>query len=362
MRERAGAGAPRWSFAFAQLSNHEDIAVRMTGTLAIVAGLFAMSGTAAGNAARAQARDSAYESKMHAPGVRMIPVDGGKYKVWTQRIGDGKIKLLLLHGGPGGSPEYFENFPEHLGPGYQIYFYSQLGSYLSDRPTDTTLQTVARKVDEVEEVRKALGLEQFYLLGHSWGALLAIAYAAKYQQHLKGLILSNASIFALGRHQQYQHLLIADIADSLPDVRQYADSIRFGLMNPQNSGQAFEAVMARVMPVYLRRHYLRLDTMPDPVRRSKDHAAGAAMRWLNRDMNSTNYESAMAALTVPTLFIGSTHDYMPPYDYRRMMDLMTKDQDVSIAICPNGAHFDMWDDATNYFAAVTQFVGRLEGK
>jgi len=70
----------------------------------------------------------------------------------------------------------------------------------------------------------------------------------------------------------------------------------------------------------------------------------------------------MAALTVPTLFIGSTHDYMPPYDYRRMMDLMTKDQDVSIAICPNGAHFDMWDDATNYFAAVTQFVGRLEGK
>ena len=334
----------------------------MTGTLATVAGLFAMSGTAAGNAARAQARDSAYESKMHAPGVRMIPVDGGKYKVWTQRIGDGKIKLLLLHGGPGGSPEYFENFPEHLGPGYQIYFYSQLGSYLSDQPTDTTLQTVARKVDEVEEVRKALGLEQFYLLGHSWGALLAIAYAAKYQQHLKGLILSNASIFALGRHQQYQHLLIADIADSLPDVRQYADSIRFGLMNPQNSGQAFEAVMARVMPVYLRRHYLRLDTMPDPVRRSKDHAAGAAMRWLNRDMNSTNYESAMAALTVPTLFIGSTHDYMPPYDYRRMMDLMTKDQDVSIAICPNGAHFDMWDDATNYFAAVTQFVGRLEGK
>jgi proline iminopeptidase len=332
----------------------------MLGTLAIAAALFTMSGTAVGNEACAQTRDSVYESKMHAPGVRMIPVDGGKYKVWTQRIGDGKIKLLLLHGGPGGSPEYFENFPERLGPGYEIYFYSQLGSYLSDQPTDTTLQTVARKVEEVEEVRKALGLEQFYLLGHSWGALLATAYAAKYQRHLKGLILSNASIFAFGRHQQYQHLLIADIADSLPDVRQYADSIRFGLMNAHSSGQAFERVMARVMPVYVRRHYIRLDPMPDPVKRAKDHATGAGMRWLNRAMNSTNYESAMAALTVPTLFIGSTHDFMPPYDYQRMKDLMRNDRDVSIAICPNGAHFDMWDDAENYFGAVTRFIGRLE--
>lgn len=307
------------------------------------------------------ARDSVYESKMHAPGVRMIPVDGGKYKVWSQRVGDGKIKLLLLHGGPGGSPEYFENFPEHLGPGYEIYFYSQLGSYLSDQPTDTTLQTVARKVEEVEEVRKALGLEQFYLLGHSWGSLLATAYAAKYQQHLKGLILSNASIFALGRSLEYQHLLIADIADSLPSVRPYADSIRFGLMNPHSSGETFAAVMAKVMPVYQQRHYIRLRPMPDPVKRAKDHAAGAAMRWLNQDMNATNYTSAMAALTVPTLFIGSTHDYMPPYDYQRMKNLMTKDRDVSIAICPNGAHFDMWDDATNYFAALTQFIGRLQG-
>jgi len=328
----------------------------------LVAAVFAAVASSVGNSARAQATDSVYESKMHAPGVRMIPVDGGKYTVWTQRIGDGKIKLLLLHGGPGGSPEYFENFPEHPGPGYEIYFYSQLGSYLSDQPTDTMLQTVARKVEEVEEVRKALGLEQFYLLGHSWGALLATAYAAKYQQHLKGLIFSNASIFALGRNQQYQHLLIADIADSLPDIRLYADSIRFGVVNPNSNGHAFGAVMGKIMPIYYQRHYIRLDPMPDPVKRSKDHAAGAAMRWLNRDMNATNYESAMATLTVPTLLIGSTHDFMPPYDYQRMKNLMTRDRDVSIAICPNGAHFDMWDDATNYFGALTRFIGRLEDK
>jgi len=330
--------------------------------LRIVAAVFAAVASAVGNAAHAQSIDSVYEAKMHAPGVRMIPVDGGKYRVWTQRIGEGKIKLLLLHGGPGTSPEYFENFPEHLSPGYEIYFYSQLGTYLSDQPTDTTLQTVARKVEEVEEVRKALGLEHFYLLGHSWGALLATAYAAKYQQHLKGLILSNASIFALGHDQQYQAVLIANIAESLPEVRQYADSIRFDMMDNHRSGQAFRAVMAKVMPVFIQRHYIRLDPMPDPVKRSKDHARGGAMRWLARDMNSSSYEAGMAALTVPTLFIGSTHDYIPPYDYERMKDLMTHNRDVTIAICPNGSHFDMWDDPEHYFGAIRQFIDRLEGR
>jgi hypothetical protein len=50
------------------------------------------------------------------------------------------------------------------------------------------------------------------------------------------------------------------------------------------------------------------------------------------------------------------------YDYQRMKDLMTNDRDVSIAICPNGAHFDMWDDAENYFGAVKRFIGRLEAR
>ncbi len=331
--------------------------------LRIAAAMFAVGISVVGDTAFAQNTDSVYEAKMHAPGVRMIPVEGGKYKLWSQRIGEGKIKLLLLHGGPGTSPEYFENFPEHLGPGYEIYVFSQLGTYLSDQPRDTSLQTVARMVEEVEEVRKGLGLDQFYLLGHSWGTLLATAYAAKYRQHLKGLILSNASIFATGQNQQYQSLLIADIAESLTDGRQYADSIRFGMMNNSTgNSQAFRALMAKVMPVFVQRHYIRLDPMPDPVKRSKDHARAGAMRWLTRDMNSTNYETAMAALTVPTLFIGSTYDYTPPYDYQRMKDLMTNDRDVTIAICPNGSHFDMWDDAENYFAAIKRFVGRLEGK
>ena len=61
----------------------------------------------------------------------------------------------------------------------------------SDKPSDPKLWTIERFCDEVEAVRKGLGLEQFYLLGHSWGGMLAIEYALAYPQYLDGLIISN---------------------------------------------------------------------------------------------------------------------------------------------------------------------------
>lgn len=103
-------------------------------------------------------------SHMDAKGIEMVSVRDGKYKVWTKKVGNGKHKLLLLHGGPGTSPEYFFNFPKNLSQDYTIYFYSQLGTHFSDIPKDKSLYTLESFVDDVEEVRKALKLEQFYIL------------------------------------------------------------------------------------------------------------------------------------------------------------------------------------------------------
>nr|MCU0398766.1 proline iminopeptidase-family hydrolase [Cyclobacteriaceae bacterium] len=130
-------------------------------------------------------------------GVRMIPITtpSGNYKVWTKRVGNNpRIKVLLLHGGPGMTHELYECFDSFFpGEGIEYYYYDQLGSYYSDQPQDTSLWSLPRFVEEVEQVRQALGLNQdnFYLLGQSWGGLLAMEYALKYQQNLKGLIISN---------------------------------------------------------------------------------------------------------------------------------------------------------------------------
>src|SRR6185369_9484112 len=124
-------------------------------------------------------------------GVEMITVDG-KYQVWTKKFGSGKIKMLLLHGGPGCTHEYFECFEDFLPKeGIEFYYYDQLGSGNSDIPTDSTLWTIDRFREEVEQVRKGLGLDHFYLYGHSWGGMLAMEYAFKYQEHLKGLVISD---------------------------------------------------------------------------------------------------------------------------------------------------------------------------
>src|SRR5260221_13222696 len=100
--------------------------------------------------------------------------------------------MLTLHGGPGVTHEYLECFEDFLPQqGITFYYYDQLGSYYSDQPDDPSLWTVERFCSEVEQVRAALGVQDFYLYGQSWGGLLAIEYSLKYQEHLRGLILSN---------------------------------------------------------------------------------------------------------------------------------------------------------------------------
>ena len=130
-------------------------------------------------------------------GVKMIDVQTpkGKFKVWTKRIGNNpKIKVLLLHGGPGSTHEYLEACDSFLpAAGIEYYYYDQLGSAYSDQPDEPSLWEVPRFVEEVEQVRQALGLhrENFYLVGHSFGGILAIEYALKYQGNLKGLVIAN---------------------------------------------------------------------------------------------------------------------------------------------------------------------------
>ena len=151
--------------------------------------------------------DNAGRPDVLSGGVRIVPVStpAGAHRVWTKRTGNhASTKLLLLHGGPGATHEYLLAFDSFLpASGVEYYYYDQLGSGWSDRPDDPELWMIDRFVDEVEQVRRALGLdsENFILYGQSWGGLLAIEYALAHQQELKGLIISNmmASIPAYSR-------------------------------------------------------------------------------------------------------------------------------------------------------------------
>src|ERR1700710_1212753 len=96
------------------------------------------------------------QSATAADGSRMIQIDG-KYNVWTRKVGDGAIKVLTLHGGPGATHVYLECFEKFLPPAViEFYYYDQLGCGLSDHPEDKSLWTLDRFRDEVEQVRGGL--------------------------------------------------------------------------------------------------------------------------------------------------------------------------------------------------------------
>ena len=175
--------------------------------------------------------------------------------------------MLLLHGGPGATHEYFEAFDSYFpGAGIEYYYYDQLGSAYSDQPDDPTLWELPRFVDEVEQVRQALGLDasNFYLLGQSWGGILAIEYALKYQQHLKGLVISN-------------------MMASIPAYNEYAEKVLMPAMDPAVLAEikALEArkdyenprYMELLIPHYYAQHILRMppEQWPDPVNRAFAH-------------------------------------------------------------------------------------------
>lgn len=121
-----------------------------------------------------------------------IEVPGGR--VWYERMGRTDAPpLLLLHGGPGASSQYLRPLMEQAAHDFQVVRYDQLGSWNSDKPDDLTLWQVPRFVEEVEQVRQALGMGQVHLLGQSWGSFLALEYALHHQQHLRSLTLASGA-------------------------------------------------------------------------------------------------------------------------------------------------------------------------
>src|SRR5688572_10794286 len=202
------------------------------------------------------------ESGVKSGGIKMIPIHDGKYKVWTKRVGNNpKIKVLLLHGGPSGTHEYFESFDSFFpGEGIEYYYYDQLGSYYSEQPTDSSLWTIERFVEEVEDVRKGLGLDStnFYLLGNSWGGILAMEYAFKYQQNLKGLLICNMMASA-PEYGRYADEVLAKQMDPkvLEEIR--AIELKKDFSNPR--------YMELLIPNYYEKHLCRFPASqwPDPV-------------------------------------------------------------------------------------------------
>lgn len=297
-------------------------------------------------------------------GVRRIPIETprGSFSVWTKRIGNAPgRRLLLLHGGPGATHEYFEVFDSYLpAAGVEYHYYDQLGSFYSDQPDDPELWDLPRFVDEVDQVRAALGLgpDDFYLLGHSWGGVLAMEYALAHQDQLKGLIISN--MMASG-----------------PAYNAYAQDVLKPTMDPAVLAEieAFEAAEdyenPRFMELLMEHHYVHhvlrmpLDQWPDPVNRAFGHInpsiyvpmQGPSELGLGGKLLDWDRSGDLGRIQTPTLVIGAQHDTMDPAYMEWMAGELPNGRYLH---CPDGSHMAMYDDYATYAHGLIDFIDSVD--
>ena len=295
-------------------------------------------------------------------GSRMIPVStpAGKYRVWVKRIGNNPdLKVLLLHGGPGMTHEYLEACDSYLpAAGVEYYYYDQLGCGFSDQPEEPALWDLDRYVDEVEQVRIALGLDagNFVLYGQSWGGILAMEYALHHQQHLRALVISS-------------------MMSSVPAYNAYAEQVLMPAMDQAALAEiksleaAGEFENPRYMELLTEQHYihhvLRMPeaSWPDPVQRSFTHVnpaiyvsmQGPSELGISADASLAHWDRSeeLATIEVPTLVIGAEHDTMDPAHMRMMAGRLPAGRYLH---CPDGSHLSMYDDQETYFAGLVEFL------
>ena len=322
--------------------------------------LFSCAALGADNVVPGSYFDSSGRGDVLSGGVKLITIQTpkGPFRVWTKRVGNNpRIKVLLLHGGPGMTHEYFEAFDSYFpGAGIEYYYYDQLGSAYSDQPDEPSLWELPRFVEEVEQVRQALKLDRsnFYLFGHSWGGMLALEYALKYQQNLKALIISNM-VPSIPAYSRYAKTVLMPAMDqkALAEIKALEAAGKF-------DDPLYEELLMQNFYVY---HILRMpaDQWPDPLMRALNKInkkiyvpmQGPSELGTSGKLVMWDRTADLSKISVPTLAVGARYDTMEP---ALMQKIAQSEKKGRYLFCPNGSHFDMYDDQSLYMTGVIQFI------
>ncbi len=294
-------------------------------------------------------------------GTKIITLDNG-YHLWTNTQGEGDIHLLALHGGPGGNHEYWEDAAEQLkkqGLNVQVTMYDQLGSLYSDQPDFSDLE-IAKKyltyeyfLDEVDEVREKLGLDNFYLIGQSWGGLLVQEYAVKYGQHLKGAIISS-------------------MVDEIDEYVDRVNELREKTLSPEAVAfmKECEAKNDYSNPKY--QEYVQVMNeqyvdrkQPSKLYHLKDLGGTAVYNVFQGDnefvitgkLKDWHFRDQLKNIKVPTLITFGEHETMPIETAKTMNSLIPNSQLVTT---PDGGHHHMVDNPDVYYKHLADFIRNVE--
>lgn len=288
------------------------------------------------------------------PGEGYVDASGGR--VWYRIVGSGDATpLLLLHGGPGAPSHYLKPL-EGVAVDRPVIFYDQLGAGRSPAPSDPSLWTVERFVEEVAQLREALGLDEVHILGHSWGSMLAMDYMLTDPDGVRSLVFASPALNVKRWTEDARELLKA-----LPEETQ-AVVERHEAAGTTNAPEYQDAVMA-----YYQLYLSRSDPWSDDLMAAFEgfNTELYGYMWGPSEFTATgtledyNREAELAELDVPVLFTAGRYDEATPATVEYFQSLVPGSE---IRIFEESAHMTMLDEPDAYAEAIRDFLSRVDAR
>lgn len=276
-----------------------------------------------------------------------LPVPDGE--VWYRVTGTGSATpAILLHGGPGYSSFYLRLL-DSLGADRPTIRYDQLGGGKSSRIADTLLMTIPHFVRELDSVRAALGADQVYLVGHSWGTILAIEYYRAHPEHVAGLVLGSAAL-DIPAWERHARELVATLPDSAQKAISHAEATK------DFEAPAYQAALGEFYARYVWRHPIEADldsTLQTMNPQVYGYMQGPSEFTITGTLRRYDATPILGSVRVPVLYTVGEFDEANPATIRRFAALTPNAQ---VAVIAGAAHLTTWDNPSSTLAVTRDFL------
>lgn len=279
-----------------------------------------------------------------------VAVEG--FKLYFKSFGeDKKGTVLAVHGGPGLTHDYMLSIADLARFGYRVVFYDQLGCGKSDVPKNIALYTIDRALEDLEGFRDAMKLRKVHMLGSSYGGLLAIGYALKYQNHLKSLITTGGiddMELTISEMMRMKSELPADVLATMAKHEEAGD-----YANPE---------FAKVLDPFYKTYFCRLDPWPKELVYSMEHVSPIVYHTMNGPNEFTIIgnirhwkvsQEQLHTIRVPTLVTCGKYDEVSPKVARSIHRGINGSKFVMFQ---NSSHLAMWEERGKYIQVVSKFL------
>ena len=259
--------------------------------------------------------------------------------------------ILCLHGGPGATHDYLLSMADLANYGYKVVFYDQLGCGRSEAPKDRSLLVVERLTEEVEELRKTMGLGKVHLIGSSFGGQLALSYALQYQRRLKSLVTVGGYHNVPMMFNEMQRM-----------KRELPPGVLHTLLRYEEVGDYENEEYLKAVDFFYRKHLCTLKKWPREVKYSLDHTSKLVYQTMNGPneftiVGNTRYwdvSNKLGRIRVPTLILCGKYDEVSPTVAR---DMHRRIGGSKLFMFQKSSHMPFWEEREKFMDVVREFTG-----